>query len=239
MKFIEAKVKCVFFVFLVLVSIGPFNFVRAENSPPSSDGSLKQPSGLAVDKAGNIYVGEWFSGFIKVFSPQGHFLRKFGGPGSAPGEFKGLIKLAINNSGILYAVDQRNHRIQKFDLQGHYLGQWGHAMSNFMGNIKPAEFRSLTGIAVDSSNNVYVADGDAGGIQKFDADGNFLLKWNPRQISTKGSNNPEEIAVDAAGHLYVTCGEDIVQEFDGSGNFLGSWGGPGTGDGQFSFLDGK
>ena len=171
MKFTE--IKFVFFIFLTVLSMGLFNISRAEAIPQSRDGDLKKPSGLAVDKAGNIYVGEWFSGFIKVFSPQGHYLRKWGGPGSGPGQFKGLIQMAISPSGLIFAIDQRNHRIQKFDLQGHFLGQWGKDTNNFSGEVKPGEFRSLTDIAVDSSNNVYVTDGDAGVIQKYDADGKF------------------------------------------------------------------
>jgi len=55
---------------------------------------------------------------------------------------------------------------------------------------------------------------------------------------TKGRNSPEGVAVDALGHVFVTCLGDWVQVFDSYGKYLSSWGGTGSGNGQFSFVNG-
>ena len=39
------------------------------------------------------------------------------------------------------------------------------------------QFKTPSGIAVDSSDNVYVTDGGNNRIQKFDSNGKFITKW--------------------------------------------------------------
>src|SRR5262249_2197035 len=52
-----------------------------------------------------------------------------------------------------------------------FVTKWGSAGSG------DAQFEFPWGVAVDGSGNVYVADRDNNGIQKFDANGAFLTKW--------------------------------------------------------------
>ena len=51
----------------------------------------------------------------------------------------------------------------------------------------------------------------------------------------KFAATPEGVAVDSQGHVYVVDAAGArVLIFDGNCNFLGQWGSPGTGDGEFS-----
>ena len=59
-----------------------------------------------------------------------------------------------------------------------------------------------TGIAVDSSGNVYVSDHD-NRVQKFDSGGTYITQWG-----TQGSGNgqfsyPWSITADSSGNVYV------------------------------------
>jgi streptogramin lyase len=93
-------------------------------------------------------------------------------------------------------------------------------------------------VAVDSSDNVYVADTNNQRIQKFDSNGSFLTKWG-----SKGSGNgqfiyPWGLAVDSLANVYVADFQNWrIQKFDSSGaivTFVTKWGSFGTGDGQFN-----
>ena len=70
----------------------------------------------------------------------------------------------------MYVADADN-RIQVFDAQGNFLRKWGELGSG------DGQFRFPSGIAIDSSGTVYVADNENHRIQVFDAQGNFLRKW--------------------------------------------------------------
>ena len=105
------------------------------------------------------------------------------------------------------------------------------------------------GVATDASGNVYVAEPYLVGsitsdqIVKYSADGVF-----EDVIAGPGSgicgvqyggdvDDPTAVAIAPNGDLYVTQqggSNDRVERFDSTGVFLGAWGGPGSGTGQFS-----
>ena len=101
------------------------------------------------------------------------------------------------------------------------------------------QFNGLTGIAVDTAGNVYALDRSNRRIQKFDADGNYLLQWGGF-----GSNNgqfryPNAIATDSSNNVYVAdLANFCIQKFNSDGVFLTKWGSRGTGNGQFESIQG-
>jgi DNA-binding beta-propeller fold protein YncE len=92
------------------------------------------------------------------------------------------------------------------------------------------EFDSPTGIAVDASGNILVADTGNGRIEKFSPSGAFLSI-----IATKGTGHgqlgdPNGIAIDRAGNIYVAeAGNHRVQKLAHDGTFIGEWKGPDLG----------
>ena len=89
-------------------------------------------------------------------------------------------------------------------------------------------------VAVDSSGNVYVADGEYRGIQKFDSSGILLAKWGSSGRGDGQFNWASGIAVDNGGNVYVADWNDRIQKFSSSGTFFSKWGSYGSGDGQFN-----
>lgn len=81
-------------------------------------------------------------------------------------------------------------------------------------------------IDIDKKGNVYVTDTGNNRIQKYDSDGNFLLKWG-----AEGSNDGEfiklhDVAVDPSGKYVYTLElkNHRVQKFTSEGNFITKWG---------------
>ncbi len=97
------------------------------------------------------------------------------------------------------------------------------------------QFNTPIGVAVDAAGNVYVTEEVNQRIQKFDSNGNFLLKWGNSGSGNGQFHDPLGIAVDAMGNVYVADTENNrIQKFDANGNFLLKWGGGGIGNGQFN-----
>jgi DNA-binding beta-propeller fold protein YncE len=112
--------------------------------------------------------------------------------------------------------------------------KWG---SQGTGN---GQFRTPVGIAVDYSNNVYVADSGNHRVQKFSSTGAFITKWGTYGTGDGQFNSPTGVGVGILGNVYVTDADlasaynHRVQWFSSTGGFLGKWGTYGTGDGQFN-----
>jgi streptogramin lyase len=109
-------------------------------------------------------------------------------------------------------------------------------------------FYAPSGVAIGSDGFVYVADTYGSRIQKFDSNGNFIMKWGeycsvdsdwdgiPDQSCEAGTfNEPWGIAIGLDGSVYVSdASNHRIQKFDSTGNFIRMWGSYGSGDGQFN-----
>jgi DNA-binding beta-propeller fold protein YncE len=112
-----------------------------------------------------------------------------------------------------------------------FIRKWGSLGSG------DGQFNFPSGVAIDSSGNVYVADDFNQRIQKFDSNGNFITKWGSVGFGVGQFARPTDVAVDpSSDDVYVTEGfSHRVQKFDSNGNFITKWGSLGSGDGQFNF----
>jgi DNA-binding beta-propeller fold protein YncE len=89
---------------------------------------------------------------------------------------------------------------------------------------------SPTGIAVDGSGNVLVADTINGRIQKFSPSGTFVTSIGTRGKGHGQLGEPNGIAVDRAGNIYVAeASNHRVQKLASDGTFIAEWKGPDTG----------
>ncbi|MCP4643609.1 MAG: hypothetical protein GY851_24385, partial [bacterium] len=189
----------------------------------SEPGKFDMPSDIAVGDGNTVYVRD-NNGRVQHFTSNGQFLTQWTSRGSAPSMFIEPTSAGSDSVGNVYVVDVFNDRIQKFDANGHFLLAWGSVGS------EPGQFSFsyyVGGITVDTTDVVWVADPWNNRVQKFTTQGEFLSEW-------QGISNPNNIAVDRAGMVYVThVNDDYVEKLSPEGVSLLLWGGTGTVDGTF------
>jgi len=88
--------------------------------------SFSQPSDVAWDRAGNIYVADGLGSNNRVakFDKDGRFIAHWGSTGSGQGQFMGVRAIAIDAQDNVYVADGGNKRIQVFDAQGAFKSEF-------------------------------------------------------------------------------------------------------------------
>ena len=94
-------------------------------------------------------------------------------------------------------------------------------------------FNSPTGIAIDSDNNIYVADSGNSQIKKFDSKGNLLFTLGTFCSSKGQFRHPLGVFVNEKYVYVLDTGNSRIQIFDKKGNFVYSWGRYGDQSGMF------
>ncbi len=199
--------------------------------------SFYSPSGIDVDRIrGFIYVADTWNSRVLKFGGGGEFITTWSGSGEPGGEFVLTSEVAVNGDGDVYVIDCGNDRVQKFDMNGNYLLKWGEpGVGDGQFHLHTFATSVITGVAVDQSGVVYVADTGNHRIQKFDADGRFLMKWGSEGGGEGEFSHPTSLATDAGGYVYVAdSGNHRVQKFDANGVFIQAWGEKGDDDGKLN-----
>jgi sugar lactone lactonase YvrE len=197
--------------------------------------SFDLPEGIAVDASGNLYVTDTDNDTIRKITPEGVVTtlagkaRTFGsadGTGAAASFFypQGI---AVDASGNLYVADTDNTTIRKITPEGVVTTLAGTAgtYGSTDGTGAAASFNSPTGIAVDASGNLYVADSGNVTIRKVTPDG--VVTTLAGKAGTGGYADgtgttalfayPDGIAVDANGNVYVADGNSTIRKITPAG----------------------
>jgi DNA-binding beta-propeller fold protein YncE/mannose-6-phosphate isomerase-like protein (cupin superfamily) len=191
----------------------PQRIAVAEWEVVATASQFAQPSALAVDPKGNVFVADTNSDRIQKLSPGGKVLAHWGSKGRGPGQFLRPQGIALDRQGNIYVADTYNHRIQKLSPAGRFLAQWGTS------GVKDGEFLFPRGIAVDGHGNIYVAD-VANRVQVLSSRGAVLAVWN--DFGTYGSlNYPWGLALAKSGNLLVAdSGNNRVLTLSPSGSVV-------------------
>lgn len=123
-----------------------------------------QPTGIAIDAAGNLYVADKFNHSIRKVTPSGEVSTLAGGrEGFADGlrnaaQFNRPSGITIDAAGNLYVVDRNNHSIRKVTQQGEVSTLAGGEQGFADGQGSTAQFAYPFDITIDTVGNLYVAD---------------------------------------------------------------------------------
>ena len=97
------------------------------------------------------------------------------------------------------------------------------------------QFSGPTSLAINSSNNVFVVDGNNNRIEIFDRNGDYLSQWGSFGTSNGQFSGPAAIAIDGSNNVYVAdTGNNRIEKFDLNGSYLSQWGSFGSSNGQLS-----
>jgi hypothetical protein len=192
----------------------------------NANAQFSNPTGVAADTAGNVYVADQNNNLIRKLTPLGTnwtvTTLAGGAAGSADGtnggaRFSGPTGLAATGSGTLYVADQYNQTIRQIITSGTnsvvttIAGTAGVSGSQ-NGTNGGASFSSPTSVALDGSGNLYVADEANNAIRKITHSGtNWIVTTlaGGTQGAKDGTNSsaqffrPAGVAVDNSGRVYV------------------------------------
>ena len=240
------------------------------NSPTASSAYIPIPTGVAVDKLGNLYVVAWPLNQVLKIDKHGKLTvlagtgvatySGDGGPASSAGLYLSGDAVyiqagdAVDASGNVFIADVNNNVIRRVDAATHIITTVaGNGSAGYSGDGGPATSANLSqpsGVAVDTSGNVFIADQNNNVIRRVDATTGIISSVAGNvSCTTYGSgdggpaanaclNSPIGVAVDGAGNLFIADTYDyvirrvdaatgIIKTVAGNANAAGTY----TGDG--------
>ncbi|MDP7579766.1 MAG: NHL repeat-containing protein [SAR202 cluster bacterium] len=137
-------------------------------------------------------------------------------------DFTWPVDLVLDSHDNVYVSDEYQNKIAIYT--GHQrVSEWGEA------GDAPGGLNGPAGISFDDEDNLYVVNSLSDTVQKFTADGHFLLGWGETGTDQGQFQRAWGITVDNVGDVYVAdWGNNRVQKFTSDGNYLLSFGGAKT-----------
>jgi streptogramin lyase len=124
-------------------------FEHVDPPLPPQDGRFREPTDIAFDSAGNIYVTDgYINSRVAKYGASGDWLKSWGEPGDGPGEFHLPHSIAIDRNDNVYVGDRTNARVQVFDTDGNFLRMFSVATP-----IRPGS-RAVNGTTPSDLSNV-------------------------------------------------------------------------------------
>ncbi|MCX7667829.1 MAG: NHL repeat-containing protein, partial [Atribacterota bacterium] len=174
---------------------------------------LREPSGLACDGEGNVYVVETGASQVTKFNREGKQILIFGGPEefAFSDSFTGIV---VSKNGEVFVSDPGHNRILVFDASGKVLRSIyrvpqakGIYLLNGDFPHEPPRFIP-TGLAVDAQGHLYAADKSSSSLFRFGKEGNLEVVW--KLLEGHSFSFPENtlgsitgIALDSSGVVYA------------------------------------
>ena len=87
---------------------------HASSALAQEAGQLRNPWGVAVDGAGDVYVSDAGNQRVQKFDKEGNYITQWGGYGNGDGQFNFPYGIAVDARGSVFVVDSGNTRVQQF-----------------------------------------------------------------------------------------------------------------------------
>ncbi|SOB85294.1 NHL domain-containing protein [Streptomyces sp. 1331.2] len=196
---------------------------------PAAKAQLNCPTGLVVDSTGTLHFIDRDNHRIRKITADGTITTIAGtdtGTGAAgfsgdngPADQAQLNRphgLAMDGTGTLYFTDADNHRIRKITAEGTITTIAGTGTADSTGDGGPADEAQLncpTGLVVDGTGVLYIAEYNSHRVRKITAEGTITTIAGTGTADSTGDggpadeaqlNNPLGLALDCVGTLYIS-----------------------------------
>ncbi len=225
---------------------GSYSIFAGSSSSGTTDGTgtaarFKGITGITIDSSNNLYASDTGNNTIRKITPAGVVTTIAGTAGSSgstdaagsSARFNSPWDIDIDGSGNLYIADRGNNLIRKLTLSGAtYTASTIAGTAGLSGSTDgtgaAARFNAPTGIAVDSSGNIFVSDTNNDTIRKITSGGVVTTVAGLAGVtSAAGStdaigtaakfNSPWDIDIDSSGNLYVADkGNNLIRKLTNS-----------------------
>ena len=191
---------------------------------PAISAQLSQPDGVAVDRAGDLFILDQTGAVVREVDPSGTIktIAGNGTPGysgdGGPATSAQLFiarGIALDAAGNLYIADTLNNRIRKVDSGGTITTAAGNGAPGYAGDGGPAiqaELRYPGAVAIDASGNLHIADTSNYVIRKVSTAGTITTVAGNGTLGYFGDGGPATsaalslpvgVTLDNAGNLYI------------------------------------
>jgi sugar lactone lactonase YvrE len=196
------------------------------------------PSGIAVDKKGNVFITDGSRGVIRKVNTLG-IITTFAGTGSygysgdsgsaTVATMNRCLGLAFDASGNLYVADAGNHVIRKIDTSGMITTVAGDDTAGYTGDGGAATLAKLdspVAVATDNRGNLYITDfnnnvirvvNDTGAIFTYAGDNALPAGWGGDNGPATAArlNYAQGIATDQYSNLYIAdANNNVIRKVD-------------------------
>lgn len=215
----------------------------AGDGGPATNANLNFVSGVATDTSGNILIVDKSNNLIRSVNTSGIINRiagtvglgAFSGDGAAAtaAQLNAPSGCAYDANGNIYIADNNNHRIRKVDVAGNISTIAGcnfNSAQGYFGDGSPGISALLnlpSGLAYDTSGNLYIADRNNNRVRKVNTSGIIttfagtgIAGYNGDLIAATSAmlSGPASVATDRKGNVYICDADNMrIRKVDAAG----------------------
>ena len=195
----------------------------AGDGAAAGSAQLNLPFGVAVDAGGNLYIAEFGNnrvrkvtagGTISTLAGNGVFGYSGDGGQATGAMLNGPQGVAVDTLGNVYIADAANNRVRRVAPNGTITTVAGSGLAGYSGDggsAVNAQVGNPVAVAVDSTGNLFIADGSArvrkvfvsGLIQTIAGNGTKGYTGDGGVATSATLSGPSALAVNASGNVWV------------------------------------
>ncbi|MGI8991286.1 MAG: IPT/TIG domain-containing protein [Bryobacteraceae bacterium] len=192
---------------------GDGNYAFRGDGGPATAARLGAPSGLAVDAAGNLWIGDEGNGRVRFVSAAGA-ISTVADQLSNP---SGLALDGAVGAGSVFIAEKSRDEVRKLSPGAALVTVAGNGTTGFSGDLssaRSAQLQSPGSVAVDRAGTVYIADTGNHRVRRVNANGIISTVAGPPQLDA-----PRALWIDKDGNLYIAdSGNNSVRKLTPQGS---------------------